>query len=37
MIGDYNKIRTETGWNPQISLDETLGDLLDYWRAKTEQ
>ena len=34
MVGDYNKIRTETGWNPQVSLDETLGDLLDYWRAK---
>ena len=32
--GDSTKIRTETGWTPQISLEKTIGDLLDYWREK---
>lgn len=29
--GDSSKIRRELGWRPEISLDRTLGDLLDYW------
>jgi GDP-4-dehydro-6-deoxy-D-mannose reductase len=35
VLGDYTKIRRETGWRPQVSLDETLRDLLDYWRGKS--
>lgn len=31
VVGDYTKIRTETGWTPQIPLDQTLRDLLSYW------
>lgn len=34
IIGDSTKLRTETGWNPQISWEKTLQDLLDYWREK---
>jgi GDP-4-dehydro-6-deoxy-D-mannose reductase len=34
IFGDSTKIRTETGWSPQISLDKTIRDLLDYWRVK---
>jgi len=34
IIGDSTKLRTETGWNPQIPLEKTLQDLLDYWREK---
>jgi GDP-4-dehydro-6-deoxy-D-mannose reductase len=33
ILGDSTKMRAETGWNPQIPLDKTLRDLLDYWRA----
>jgi GDP-4-dehydro-6-deoxy-D-mannose reductase len=33
ILGDSTKMRTETGWSPQIPLEKTLRDLLDYWRA----
>lgn len=29
---DSSKLRRETGWAPRRSLDESLGDILDYWR-----
>ena len=31
--GDYSKTRDLTGWEPTIPLEQTLKDLLDYWRA----
>jgi GDP-mannose 4,6-dehydratase len=27
-----NKFRDETGWTPEIPLEKTLGDMLNYWR-----
>jgi len=32
--GDNSKIRKETGWKPEVSLRQTLEDLLEYWRNK---
>ena len=32
--GDCTKIRSETGWCPQIPLEKTIQDLFDYWRNK---
>lgn len=32
LIGDTSKIKAETGWTPEISLKQTLHDLLDFWR-----
>jgi GDP-4-dehydro-6-deoxy-D-mannose reductase len=29
---DVSKLRAATGWRPQYSLDESLADLLNYWR-----
>ena len=29
------KICQETGWAPARGLDETLADVLDYWRGRT--
>jgi GDP-4-dehydro-6-deoxy-D-mannose reductase len=34
IVGDPTKIRAETGWSPQIPLEKTIRDLLDYWRQK---
>ncbi len=34
VVGDPTKIRKETNWIPRISLDQTLADLLDYWRKR---
>ena len=30
--GDATKLRNHTGWEPEISLEQTLRDLLDWWR-----
>jgi GDP-4-dehydro-6-deoxy-D-mannose reductase len=32
LIGDSSKFRADTGWEPQIPFEQTLDDLLDYWR-----
>jgi GDP-4-dehydro-6-deoxy-D-mannose reductase len=33
LVGDPTRIRTELGWTPSIALDDTLDQLLDYWRT----
>ncbi|MGB7220820.1 MAG: GDP-mannose 4,6-dehydratase [Vicinamibacterales bacterium] len=35
VFGDSSRIRTELGWTPLVPLDQTLDDLLEYWRAQT--
>jgi len=35
IAGDRSRISTETGWAPKIPIQQTLDDLLDYWRAQT--
>jgi GDP-4-dehydro-6-deoxy-D-mannose reductase len=32
IFGDSTKLKTETGWSPQIPLEKTIRDLLDYRR-----
>jgi len=32
-VGSRAKIRSVVGWEPSITLDESLRDLLSYWRA----
>jgi len=34
LMGDNSKIRTTTGWEPEIPLEKTLENTLDYWREK---
>jgi GDP-mannose 4,6-dehydratase len=31
------KFKTETGWRPSIPYEETLKDMLEYWRARVPQ
>jgi GDP-4-dehydro-6-deoxy-D-mannose reductase len=33
-VGDPSRLRACTGWEPAIPLEQTLGDLLDDWRAR---
>ena len=33
LIGDASKFKADTGWEPQIPFEQTLRDLLDYWRT----
>lgn len=32
--GDFSRFRTATGWKPEIPFEQTLKDLLEYWRAR---
>jgi GDP-4-dehydro-6-deoxy-D-mannose reductase len=32
MVGDPRRLMAATGWQPEISLDRTLGDVLAQWR-----
>lgn len=36
LCGDNTKIRTRTGWEPQIPIETTLHDLLEFWRRHPE-
>jgi GDP-4-dehydro-6-deoxy-D-mannose reductase len=35
IAGDRSRITDETGWCPAIPIDQTLSDLLNYWRSET--
>ena len=30
--GDYSAFHADTGWKPEIPIEKTLSDLLDFWR-----
>ena len=32
LVGDASRLRQLTGWAPDIPFDQTLDDLLEYWR-----
>jgi hypothetical protein len=32
LLGDPTRLTTELGWLPEIDLDQTIEDLLGYWR-----
>ena len=33
VVGDPGRIRDEIGWTPEVPLERTLDDLIDYWRG----
>ena len=33
VLGDRARIQADTQWSPQIPLEKTIDDLLDYWRT----
>jgi GDP-4-dehydro-6-deoxy-D-mannose reductase len=33
VVGDSQRIRDEIGWTPQVPLEQTLDDLIDFWRG----
>ncbi len=34
LLGNNEKIRNELNWLPEIPLDQTLKELLNYWRER---
>lgn len=36
-VADAGKFRQATGWQPRISIEQSLQDILDYWRMRVGQ
>lgn len=36
IVGDVTKLKQDTGWKQTISLEETIRDMLNYWKNKIE-
>jgi GDP-4-dehydro-6-deoxy-D-mannose reductase len=34
VVGDNSRIRSELGWTPTISMEQTVDELLEYWRGQ---
>ena len=34
LVGDATRLRRTTGWAPEIPFEQTLDDLLEYWRGQ---
>lgn len=34
VVADIARIRRDTGWRPEITLDRTLTEILEYWRRR---
>jgi GDP-4-dehydro-6-deoxy-D-mannose reductase len=34
LVGNHDRLTADTGWQPQIPLEQTIGDLLEYWRGR---
>ncbi len=37
LVADTTRLRARTGWQPQISFESMLDDLLEYWRAEVQR
>ena len=36
-VPDTTKFREHTGWSPEIPFEQTMQDLLDYWRSRVAE
>jgi len=34
LVGDASRFRADTGWKPEIPFDQTLEDIVEYWRSR---
>jgi GDP-4-dehydro-6-deoxy-D-mannose reductase len=34
LVGDHHRLTSDTGWIPQLPLEQTVDDLLQYWREQ---
>jgi GDP-4-dehydro-6-deoxy-D-mannose reductase len=34
LVGDARKFQGATGWEPRIPIEDSLLDILNYWRAE---
>lgn len=33
IVGDISKLQRDTGWKQEISMEQTVADMLEYWRT----
>ena len=33
IVGDISKLQKDTGWKQDIKMEQTIADMLDYWRS----
>lgn len=36
LVGSSERFRDTTGWKPEIAIEKTLADILDWWRIKLD-
>ncbi len=34
VVGNFSRLNAATGWQPEVTFDRMLDDLLSYWRAQ---
>lgn len=37
LVGDHGRLTADTGWEPTIPIEQTVNDLLDYWRQEVRR
>lgn len=37
LLGDSSKFRADTGWEPEITFEQTLKDIVEYWRERVAE
>ena len=37
IVADCTRIREQTGWRPKIVFEQSLQDVLDYWRERIKK
>jgi GDPmannose 4,6-dehydratase len=35
-VPDCSKFKNHTGWEPKIGFEQTMGDLLQFWKEKVK-
>jgi GDP-4-dehydro-6-deoxy-D-mannose reductase len=35
LVGSHDKLTADTGWQPKISLEKTLSDVIEYWKDQS--
>jgi len=36
LVGDHGRLTADTGWVPEMAIDQTLTDILEDWRAQVQ-
>jgi GDP-4-dehydro-6-deoxy-D-mannose reductase len=37
LMGDNSKLKAATGWQPAISIQQIVAEIMSYWRARTRE